>query len=126
MPLKKRKVINQLKFNNMNAAQAKTIQIADYLQSLGYSPAKIQGYEYWYCSPYQEKRTALHNLTNLCAYRQTVSNANMHGKATKLIKSANSTVYNRSTQFAEYKDLNDYLCGKKLLLKKQVRKAFKL
>jgi hypothetical protein len=42
----------------MNAAQAKTIGIADYLQKLGYSPAKIQGYNYWYCSPYREERTA--------------------------------------------------------------------
>ena len=33
-------------------------------------------------------------------------------KATALIKSAHSTVYNRSTQFAVYKDLNDYLCQK--------------
>ncbi|GHT28287.1 DNA primase [Bacteroidia bacterium] len=47
-------------------------------------------------------------------------------KATELIKSANLTVYNRSTQFADYKDLNDYLRGKKLLLKKQVCKGFKL
>jgi hypothetical protein len=30
-------------------------------------------------------------------------------KATELIKSANATVYNRSSQFAEYKDLNDFL-----------------
>ncbi|GHT35436.1 hypothetical protein AGMMS49574_24830 [Bacteroidia bacterium] len=47
-------------------------------------------------------------------------------KATELIKSANLTVYNRSTQFADYKDLNDYLRGEKLLLKKQVCKGFKL
>ncbi|GHT36658.1 DNA primase [Bacteroidia bacterium] len=30
-------------------------------------------------------------------------------KATGLIKSANLTVYNRSSQYAEYKDLNDFL-----------------
>ncbi|KAA6339096.1 DNA primase [termite gut metagenome] len=29
--------------------------------------------------------------------------------ATELIKSANSTMYNRSSQFTEYKDLNDFL-----------------
>jgi DNA primase len=306
----------------MNAAQAKTIKIADYLHSLGYSPAKIQGYNYWYRSPYREERTAsfkvdtnkntwhdfgtgeggdiidlaqkigncsveiaLHSLVDLCAYRQTGSNANMQTdnssffqsknvlpennptttilnilpithpklieyvnerkipldlvnlyckeihyqnqsgnhfsvgfrndkgghelnspnnfkgciapkeittiqnnsdtclvfegfwdllsyltiqkiektkhdvavlnstantekamnflkthkeiytyldndesgrKATELIKFANLTVYNRSSQFAGYKDLNDYLCGKKLLLKKQVRKGFRL
>jgi len=43
-------------------------------------------------------------------------------KATELIKSANSTVYNRSTQYAEYKDLNDYLCGKKQVVKSEVQK----
>ena len=43
-------------------------------------------------------------------------------KATELIKSANSTVYNRSTQYAEYKDLNDYLCGKKQVVKPVVQK----
>ena len=34
--------------------------------------------------------------------------------ANKLIQSVHPTVNNRSFQFAEYKDLNDYLCGKKL------------
>jgi DNA primase len=293
----------------MNATQAKTIKIADYLQSLGYSPAKIQGYNYWYCSPYREERTAsfkvdmakntwhdfgtgeggdiidlaqkiencsvetaLRNLANIQPnfsffhsknilqennptttilnilpitfpkliewvkerridlalanlYCREIHYQNQFGqffsvgfrndkggyelnsppsfkscispkeittyqnekdnclvfegfwdflsyltiqkiertkhdvavlnstantektmnflkthreiytyldnddagrKATELIKSANLTVYNRSTQFAEYKDLNDYLRGKKLLLKKQVRKGFKL
>ena len=50
-------------------------------------------------------------------------------KATELIKSANSTVYNRSTNYTEYKDLNDYLCGKKQVLKPEVLKkktGFKL
>ena len=32
----------------------------------------------------------------------------------------------QSVHYREYKDLNDYLCGKKLLPKKQVRKGFKL
>jgi DNA primase len=36
-------------------------------------------------------------------------------KATELIKSANDTVYNRSSQFAEYKDLNDYLKNKPMV-----------
>jgi hypothetical protein len=47
-------------------------------------------------------------------------------KATKLIQSVHPTVYNRSAKYAEYKDLNDYLRGKKLLPQKQVRKGFKL
>ncbi|MDR0332442.1 MAG: toprim domain-containing protein [Dysgonamonadaceae bacterium] len=33
-------------------------------------------------------------------------------KATELIKSSGIIVHNRSTKFAEYKDLNDYLCQK--------------
>jgi hypothetical protein len=36
--------------------------------------------------------------------------------ATKLIQSANPTVKNRSSKFATYKDLNDYLCRKKQVL----------
>ena len=36
-------------------------------------------------------------------------------KASEIIKSANTTVYNRSTQFAGYKDLNDYLCQKPIV-----------
>lgn len=42
----------------MNSSQAKTIKIADYLHSMGINPAKIQGYNYWYRSPYREERTA--------------------------------------------------------------------
>jgi hypothetical protein len=34
-------------------------------------------------------------------------------KATEAIQSENSTVHNRSTNYAGYNDLNDYLCGKK-------------
>ncbi|GHT16734.1 hypothetical protein FACS189426_24420 [Bacteroidia bacterium] len=36
-------------------------------------------------------------------------------KATELIQSVNSTVYNRSTKYAEYKDLNDYLRQKPIV-----------
>ena len=43
-------------------------------------------------------------------------------KATELIKSANSTVCNRSTNYSEYKDLNDYLRGKKLVVKPAIEK----
>ena len=46
-------------------------------------------------------------------------------KATEFIKSANSIVYNRSTNYTEYKDLNDYLCGKKLPLEKKKSKGIK-
>ncbi|GHT30630.1 DNA primase [Bacteroidia bacterium] len=42
-------------------------------------------------------------------------------KATELIQSAHSTVYNRSTKYADYKDLNDYL-RQKLMVKSEVKK----
>jgi hypothetical protein len=47
-------------------------------------------------------------------------------KATELIKSANSTVHNRSSQFAEYKDLNDYLRGKKQIIEKPKKRGLRL
>jgi hypothetical protein len=47
-------------------------------------------------------------------------------KATELIKSANLTVYNRSSQFAEYKDLNDFLTGKKQEQVKARRKGLRM
>ena len=47
-------------------------------------------------------------------------------KATQLIQSAHSTVYNRSTKYAEYKDLNDYLCGKKQIQEKKKSKGLKM
>jgi DNA primase len=42
-------------------------------------------------------------------------------KATQLIQSVNSTVYNRSVKYAEYKDMNDYLCQKPMT-KPEVKK----
>ncbi|MDR0506336.1 MAG: toprim domain-containing protein, partial [Dysgonamonadaceae bacterium] len=42
-------------------------------------------------------------------------------KATELIQSANATVYNRSTKYAEYKDMNDYL-RQKPMVKPEVKK----
>lgn len=41
-------------------------------------------------------------------------------------KKCGNNVLDRSIYYRKYKDLNDYLCGKKLLPKKQVRKGFKL
>lgn len=41
-------------------------------------------------------------------------------------KKCGANILDRSIHYREYKDLNDYLCGKKLLPKKQVRKGFKL
>ena len=39
----------------MNAIQAKQIKITDYLDSEGISPTKIQGDDFWYCSPLRQE-----------------------------------------------------------------------
>ncbi len=49
---------NRLKDRNMNIQDAKTIKIADYLQSLGYSPVKQQGGSLWYKSPFRQETEA--------------------------------------------------------------------
>ena len=42
----------------MTTQEAKKIHIADYLQSLGYSPVKQQGKSLWYKSPFREETEA--------------------------------------------------------------------
>ena len=42
----------------MTTQEAKNIRIADYLQSLGYSPVKQQGESLWYKLPLREERNA--------------------------------------------------------------------
>ena len=42
----------------MNIQEVKNIRIADYLQSLGYSPIKQQGNSLWYKSPFREETEA--------------------------------------------------------------------
>ncbi|WP_418669386.1 toprim domain-containing protein [Bacteroides sp.] len=42
----------------MNIQEVKNIRIADYLQSLGYSPVKQQGNSLWYKSPLREEKDA--------------------------------------------------------------------
>ena len=42
----------------MNIQEAKQIRIADYLQSLGYSPVKQQGESLWYKSPFRQETEA--------------------------------------------------------------------
>ncbi len=42
----------------MNIQEAKTIRLADYLQSLGYSPVKQQGNNFWYKSPFRQETEA--------------------------------------------------------------------
>jgi len=47
-------------------------------------------------------------------------------KATALIKSACSSVYDRSERYAEFKDLNDYLCQKPIIKSAMKKKSFGL
>ena len=42
----------------MNIQEAKQIRIADYLQSLGYTPVKQQGNSLWYKSPFRQEAEA--------------------------------------------------------------------
>ena len=42
----------------MNIQEAKQIRIADYLQSLGYTPVKQQGSSLWYKSPFRQEAEA--------------------------------------------------------------------
>ena len=42
----------------MTTQEAKSIRIADYLQSLGYSPVKQQGNSLWYKSPFRQETEA--------------------------------------------------------------------
>jgi DNA primase len=46
--------------------------------------------------------------------------------ATKLIQSAHPAVNNRSSKFSGYKDLNDYLCGKKQVLQQLKKRGMRL
>ena len=42
----------------MTIEEAKSIRIADYMHSLGYSPVKQQGINLWYKSPFREESEA--------------------------------------------------------------------
>lgn len=41
----------------MEIQHIKQIAITDYLQQQGYTPARVQGIHYWYCSPLRNERT---------------------------------------------------------------------
>jgi hypothetical protein len=41
----------------MNIQHIKQIAITDYLQQQGYTPARVHGIYYWYCSPLRNERT---------------------------------------------------------------------
>ncbi|CAK7038631.1 MAG: hypothetical protein PARBA_04166 [Parabacteroides sp.] len=51
----------------MNIQEAKAIRLADYLQSLGYSPVKQQGNSLWYKSPFREESEPSGGLENFIA-----------------------------------------------------------
>jgi len=53
----KREIIKALTKNDflMNIETAKQINLADYLQKLGYTPVKQQGNSLWYKSPLREE-----------------------------------------------------------------------
>jgi|SRR6185437_6449155 len=42
----------------VSCAQAKELDLVDYLASLGYEPAKIRNHDYWYQSPFRDEKTA--------------------------------------------------------------------
>jgi hypothetical protein len=42
----------------LSCAQARQIDLVDYLKSLGFQPKKIRGQDYWFCSPFRDERTA--------------------------------------------------------------------
>uniref|UniRef100_A0A0N5A6V7 ZnF_CHCC domain-containing protein n=1 Tax=Parastrongyloides trichosuri TaxID=131310 RepID=A0A0N5A6V7_PARTI len=46
-----------LKKNGISCEQAREYSIIDYLEKQGYSPLKIRGNNYWFCSPFREERT---------------------------------------------------------------------
>lgn len=51
-------IIKSIGIYIMNIQEAKTIKLADYLQSLGYLPVKQQGNNLWYKSPFREETEA--------------------------------------------------------------------
>ncbi len=51
-------IIKSVEIYIMNIQEAKQIRIADYLQSLGYTPIKQQGEILWYKSPLREEAEA--------------------------------------------------------------------
>lgn len=51
-------IIKSVRIYTMTIQEAKQISIADYLQSLGYSPVKQQGESLWYKSPFRQETEA--------------------------------------------------------------------
>lgn len=49
--------INYMYMKKLSCADARKIDLVDYLASLGYRPQKIRGVDYWYLSPLREEKT---------------------------------------------------------------------
>ncbi len=88
---------------------------------------------------WQQSKTdviVLNSLSNLAKVKNTLTayssivafldNDEAGKRAVQELKSCYPNVIDQSGCYAKHKDLNDCLCGKKLLPKKQVRKGFKL
>ena len=49
----------------MNCAEANKVDLVDYLYSLGFTPTKISGNDYWYFSLLREEKNDLFNVAAL-------------------------------------------------------------
>jgi len=47
----------------LSIAEAKEIDMVQFLSTLGYEPQKIRNNEFWYCSPLREEKT--HNSPSI-------------------------------------------------------------
>ena len=78
----------------------------------------------------------LNSLTNLSKIKNALTeygsiatiwdNDEAGKRAVRELKSCYPNVTDQSEFYAKHKDLNEYMCSKKLLSQKQVRKGFKL
>lgn len=123
----------------MTIQEAKQIRIADYLQSLGYTPVTQQDNSLWYKSPLREEAEAsfkVNNELNLWYNFGIGKGGNIIALAQELYSSYHvpflldndeagrkayrdlgiefaGCIRNFSHNYHGYKDLNDYLCGKR-------------
>ena len=50
-------LIKAERMEKMMCADAKQLDLVDYLASLGHQPAKVRNQDYWYLSPLREEKT---------------------------------------------------------------------
>ncbi len=102
----------------MTIQEAKQIRIADYLQSLGYTPVKQQGNSLWYKSPLREETEASFKVnTELNQWYDfgIDKGGNIIALTSELYRSDSvpyllECMIDNSVCYRGYKDLNDYLC----------------